>query len=200
MYKFRRTQEQPQVPQEKSAYEVLYDGIKDTIRGKLTELKHSRERQVELESENRELEAKIKQLKNETEGIDAVIASISVEIKMTNNRAAGYNGSIESLSSRREYLIEDVNRLKVNIKTIMVDMDNCMALKTHLIDEVDAIRSERDTIAKKLKDIENGVQQLSQRNETVLPHLQGYNKVLRHLYTVCKETENKMDVAIKLLT
>ncbi|MBF0337240.1 MAG: hypothetical protein HQL05_05360 [Nitrospirae bacterium] len=200
MYKFRRTQQQPQAPQEKSAYEVLYDGIKDTIRGKLTELKDSRARQVELESENRELEARIKQLKNETEGIDAVIASISLEIKMTNNRAAGYNGSIESLSSRREYLIEDVNRLKVNIKTIMVDMDNCMALKTHLIDEVDAIRSERDTIVKKLRNIENGVQQISQRNETVLPHLQGYNKVLRQLYTVCKETENKMDVAIKLLT
>ncbi|KJU84833.1 magnetosome protein Mad26 [Candidatus Magnetobacterium bavaricum] len=186
--------------QEKSAYEVLYDGIKDTIRGKLTELKGSRARQVELESENRELESRIKQLKSETEGIDAVIATVSLEINMTNNRAAGYNGSIESLSSRREDLITDVNRLRVNIKTIMVDMDNCMMLKTHLVDEVEAIRSERDTVVKKLRDIENGVQQLSQKNESVLPHLQGYHKVLRHLYTVCKETENKMDVAIKLLT
>ncbi|MBF0317209.1 MAG: hypothetical protein HQL04_03460 [Nitrospirae bacterium] len=200
MYKFRRKQQEPQGQQEKSAYEVLYDGIKDTIRGKLTELKGSRARQVELESENRELESRIKQLKNETEGIDAVIATISAEIKMTNNRAEGYNGSIESLSSRREDLIGDVNRLKVNIKTIMTDMDNCMTLKTHLIDEVEAIRNERDTVVKKLRDIENGVQQISQKNESVIPHLQGYHKVLRQLYTVCKETENKMDVAIKLLT
>ncbi|MBF0538490.1 MAG: hypothetical protein HQL03_09595 [Nitrospirae bacterium] len=198
MYKFKRNHQQP--PPEKSAYEAIYDGVKDTIRGKLTELKELRARQVELENENRKIESKIKQLKNETEGIDAVIATINVEINITNDRATVYNASIESLNSRREDLIGDVNRLKINIKTIMEDMDNCMMLKTHLIDEVDAIRSERNTVVKKLRDIENGVLQISQKNESVLPHLQGYHKVLRQLYIVCKETENKMDIALKLLT
>ncbi|MBF0343173.1 MAG: hypothetical protein HQL06_02990 [Nitrospirae bacterium] len=197
MYKSKRKhQETP----EKSAYELLYDDVKDTIRGKLTELKELRARQVELENENRSFESKIKQLKNETEGIDAVIAAINAEINITNNRTTSYNDSIESLNSKRENLIGDINRLKIHIKTIMEDMDNCMTLKTHLLDEVEGIRSERDIVVKKLRDIENGVQQISKQNEGMLPHLQGYHKVLRQLYTVCKETENKMDVTIRLLT
>ena len=173
----------------------LYEEIKEI----LSEIRELKNTEHSLDTENKELHEKKKTLQSELDGIDIVIPSLKEDISSTEKRIHECHKNIENLKMKQEQEIEEINEIQRSIRTVTEDNKKCSTLRSHLTVEFESIMSERSILLKQLKDIEEGVQTLSSKKMSKMPHLRGYDTLLKRVYMVFRETENRMNVALKLM-
>jgi len=172
--------------------------IYEEIRGILSEMQELKNTRHSLKAENQELHEKKKTLQSELDGIDIVIPSLKEDIESIENRINECYRNIEDLKVTVEQEIEEINELQRSIRIITEDHKKCSILRSHLVVEFENIINERAILLKQLKEIEGGVKILSGKKIGKMPYLRGYDAFLKQVYMVFRETENRMNVALKL--
>jgi hypothetical protein len=92
----------------------------------------------------------------------------------------------------------EANNLHLQIKATREDQESSSNLKDSLKDELNDIQGEKTMVIKRLNDIKTGLEKISGDKDVKLPHLKGYDSVLKQTYNVFKETQNRMEVSLML--
>ncbi|MBF0465238.1 MAG: hypothetical protein HQK94_09175 [Nitrospirae bacterium] len=170
----------------------------DEIKGLIAELRQMRNTKGALLSEKETLEAKANDLKSELNGIDIVISSTAKDMDTNSSKAESFDNSIKSMEKEKGFLIDEINRLQLNVNAVTDDINNCLTLKAHLEQELIDIGDEKTLIVNKLKDIEEGVKTIVMEKAHKLPYFKQYDYLLKKVHMSFREMENKMYVSLKL--
>ncbi len=92
----------------------------------------------------------------------------------------------------------EANNLHLQLKAATEDEEASSNLRMSMQDELSNIEAEKGIVIKRLNDIKAGLQRISGDQDVKLPHLKGYDSVLKQTYNVFKETQNRMEVSLML--
>lgn len=172
-----------------------YEEIKRDIL-EMEEVKRSKQF---MRDENLKLKERVEELKSEIAGIDVVIASTQNDMEYNEFMEKELNVKISTLKEEKDRHIDEVNNLQFSIKALKDDFDNCNAMRDHLAVEHESILMEKDILLKKIRQMEEGIANISGKNTHKLPYLRGVDAVLKRLNSVFKEAESRIDVSMKLM-
>ena len=94
--------------------------------------------------------------------------------------------------------MRETNELHLEVKAAKEDEETSAKLIDTLKDELHDIKTQRAVVIKRLNDIKSGIERISGDKELRIPHLKGYESVLKQIYTAFKETQNRMEVSLML--
>ena len=100
--------------------------------------------------------------------------------------------------SKKDLLIQEINELHLKIKAAKEDDNTIAKLIDTQKDELHDIMAQKTVVTKRLNDIQTGIKKISRDKELRVPHLKEYDSVLKQLYTVFKEAQNRMEVSFIL--
>jgi hypothetical protein len=86
--------------------------------------------------------------------------------------------------------------LYLQIKAGREDIESCSKLEESFKDELHDISGEKAVVLKRLNDITTGLQKISREREDKLPYLRQYDGVLKQVYNVFMEAQNRMEVSL----
>ncbi len=151
-----------------------------------------------LVDENVTLNERLKVLDTEIEKLDDSISSSSAYIASYNGKKEDHEKNTEKLKTKKEALIEYINDLKNNFKTIDSDLERSSALIDALMMELGVIQNERDIMIAKIRDMEDEIKNISLSRERKLPRLRGYNETLKRANRIFREAENRINLTMRL--
>ncbi len=171
-----------------------YEHIVDELR----ELRELENMKTFLEVENGRLKTQIELLTGQLEGINIAISSTEASLVSLEKRVKRSSKNVEELESKRDLLMAEANNLHLQIKATREDQESSSNLKDSLKDELNDIQGEKAMVIKRLNDIKTGLQKISSDRDVKLPHLKGYESVLKQTCNVFKEVQNRMEVSLML--
>lgn len=171
-----------------------YDELVDGLRA-LRELEN---RKRFFEVENGRLRTQIEALTGELDGINISISAAREYVDSYEERRKKCDENIEKLKSKRDLLMRETNELHLEVKAAKEDEETSAKLIDTLKDELHDIKTQRAVVIKRLNDIKSGIERISGDKELRVPHLKGYESVLKQIYTAFKETQNRMEVSLML--
>jgi chromosome segregation ATPase len=164
------------------------------------DVRELRDKKYLLENEGNSFRGQVETLKAELAGSDMVLSSLRTDIQLSRARNEGFPEALEELAAKKEELITEINRCQSGIKTATKNIKNFLTMRSHLEGELMNIINEKAIVIKKLRDMERGVNMVTDQKAQKLPYLKEYDLVLRQLSKVFREVENHMDVSIKFST
>ena len=181
-------------PEQRNMDDEEYEYIVDELR----ELRELENMKTFLEVENGKLKTQIELLTGQLEGINIAISSTEASLVSLEKRVKRSSKNVEDLESKRDLLMAEANNLHLQIKATREDQESSSNLKDSLKDELHDIQGEKTMVIKRLNDIKTGLEKISGDKDVKLPHLKGYDSVLKQTYNVFKETQNRMEVSLML--
>lgn len=181
-------------PEQRNMDDEEYEYIVDELR----ELRELENMKTFLEVENGKLKSQIELLTGQLEGINIAISSTEASLVSLEKRVKRSSKNVEDLESKRDLLMAEANNLHLQIKATREDQESSSNLKDSLKDELHDIQGEKTMVIKRLNDIKTGLEKISGDKDVKLPHLKGYDSVLKQTYNVFKETQNRMEVSLML--
>jgi chromosome segregation ATPase len=181
-------------PEQRNRDDEEYEYIVDELR----ELRELENMKTFLEVENGKLKTQIELLTGQLEGINIAISSTEASLVSLEKRVKRSSKNVEDLESKRDLLMAEANNLHLQIKATREDQESSSNLKDSLKDELHDIQGEKTMVIKRLNDIKTGLEKISGDKDVKLPHLKGYDSVLKQTYNVFKETQNRMEVSLML--
>ncbi len=181
-------------PEQRNMDDEEYEHIVDELR----ELRELENMKTFLEVENSRLKTQIELLTGQLEGINIAISSTEASLVSLEKRVKRSSKNVEDLESKRDLLMAEANNLHLQIKATREDQESSSNLKDSLKDELNDIQGEKTMVIKRLNDIKTGLEKISGDKDVKLPHLKGYDSVLKQTYNVFKETQNRMEVSLML--
>jgi chromosome segregation ATPase len=181
-------------PEKRNMDDEEYEHIVDELR----ELRELENMKTFLEVENGRLKTQIELLTGQLEGINIAISSTEASLVSLEKRVKRSSKNVEELESKRDLLMAEANNLHLQIKATREDQESSSNLKDSLKDELNDIQGEKTMVIKRLNDIKTGLEKISSDRDVKLPHLKGYESVLKQTRNVFKETQNRMEVSLML--
>ena len=181
-------------PEQRNMDDEEYEYIVDELR----ELRELENMKTFLEVENGKLKTQIELLTGQLEGLNIAISSTEASLVSLEKRVKRSSKNVEDLESKRDLLMAEANNLHLQIKATREDQESSSNLKDSLKDELHDIQGEKTMVIKRLNDIKTGLEKISGDKDVKLPHLKGYDSVLKQTYNVFKETQNRMEVSLML--
>ena len=181
-------------PEQRNMDDEEYEYIVDELR----ELRELENMKTFLEVENGKLKTQIELLTGQLEGINIAISSTETSLVSLEKRVKRSSKNVGDLESKRDLLMAEANNLHLQIKATREDQESSSNLKDSLKDELNDIQGEKTMVIKRLNDIKTGLEKISGDKDVKLPHLKGYDSVLKQTYNVFKETQNRMEVSLML--
>ena len=151
-----------------------------------------------LYEENRTYVNRISELSAEIERIDNSLESVNKDIETTEKKVRGYPGRIESLKSKSELLVAELNNIKLKVTSSREDEESTRLLRKTLTEEYENLKNERTVLVKRIHKMENALDEISDQRERQLPKLKKYDGMLRKARNVFYDAESRMDVSMKL--
>lgn len=151
-----------------------------------------------LEAENEAYKTKIKKLSQEIDEIDNSILSAKGYIESTEKRIKEYPDKIEKLKLRTESLLAELNNIMLKVKSCKEDENSTLLLRNTLMEEYEKLKNEKAVLFKRINKMERAIEKISSERDLKLPKLKKYDEMLKEAWNVFHETENRMDVSLKL--
>lgn len=181
-------------PEQRNMEDEEYEHIVDELR----ELRELENMKTFLEAENGRLKSQIEHLTGQLEGINIATSSTEESVVSLEKRVRRSSKNAENLESKKDLLMAEANNLHLQIKAAREDEESSSNLKDSLKDELNDIEGEKTMVMKRLNDIETGLQRISSDRDVKLPHLKGYESVLKQICNTFKETQDRMEVSLML--
>ncbi len=172
---------------EKSVFEEVHELI--------DELKKLAQSKEELVKDNVVLKEKLRTLTGEADGLDVIIKRSKEELQRVESTVEGYGGAIAGLQSKKERLIEEINRYKGNIKIVEEDLQNTAGVKTHLMDELAQARDDKEIVVTRFREIQNVMNSIERKKKLIMPKFSEYDVVLKQIHKAFKEVESKVSLS-----
>ena len=147
---------------------------------------------------NRTYANRISDLSAEIERIDNSLASVNKNIETTGKEIREYQGRIESLKSKSESLIAELNNIKLKVMSSREDEESTRLLRKTLTEEYENLKNERTVLVKRISKMENALDEISEQRERQLPKLKKYDGMLREARNVFYDAESRMEISMKL--
>lgn len=149
-------------------------------------------------AENENLKNQIVDLTGEIQGVSVALASAKKQIASPEVRLPKSLKNIERLALTKEAMEQEVNTLRLRLKAIQEDLISSSEIRSTMMTELNELNSERGIIIKRLKGIEKGIQEISTDKERVWPKVKKYDDVLKQIYHLFLEAQNRMEVSVIL--
>ncbi|SLM32778.1 putative DNA-binding protein. Homolog to OMM_4 MMP [Desulfamplus magnetovallimortis] len=92
----------------------------------------------------------------------------------------------------------ELNSMRHKIKSIHSDEQSTMLLIETLMDEYESLRNDKTELVKRIKTLHDVIEELNREKEEKLPKLKEYNNMLKNAWYDMQETENSMEISLKL--
>lgn len=164
------------------------------------------------EPENRKLKKTITRMRHQKAFFDEKIRETSAEIKVMDEdmkrlsldvesykkRIGEYPDKISELELETEALTAEVNKNRQKIKTVKSDEESTLLLIDTLRDEYRALKKDKTELTRRIRTLHQVIEDLNNEKEEKLPRLKEYDAMLKNAWYEMQETENSMDISLKL--
>jgi len=162
------------------------------------ELDELKEKRDKLKKENELKKNKINEISERIENIGNSILKTTNDIEVYEKRAKDYPDKIETLTIENDSLLDQVNKIRHRINRVKSDEESALLLMDTLMEEYEDLTNDRTDLAKRIKTLHNVIEDLDIEKKQKLPKLKKYDKMLKNAWYEMQETENSMDVSLKL--
>lgn len=149
-------------------------------------------------AENENLKNQIVDLTGEIQGVSVALASAKKQIASQEVRLPKSLNNIERMALTKEAMEKEVNTLRLRLMAIQENLISSSEIRSTMMTELSELNSERGIIIKRLKGIEKGIQEISTDKERVWPKVKKYDDVLKQIYRLFLEAQNRMEVSVIL--
>ena len=174
-----------------------YEDYKEK-RGLLKEIDELRKLKLFLDEEDNRLTREIDILSGELEGVEITILAAKSHIQSFNKRKNDSRKNIENLKDKKNDLIREIDTLHFSLKTAREEEKSNSILNVSLNKELTSINNEKIRVLKRLNIVKIGIKDISVDENERLPNLAGCDIVLKHVYNVLRETQDRMEVSALL--
>ncbi|MBF0450775.1 MAG: hypothetical protein HQK75_08750 [Candidatus Magnetomorum sp.] len=179
-------------------------GINDSSVDLVTEeilskdLKTLEQKVLPLRKQNQKYKEQMAILTEDISQMDQSIEFLKGAIEDSENKKASALNEIGSFQLKNEHLISDINKIKSMIKATVSDKENTSRLIENLTNELNDFKSEKDIAIDRIKKMKEAIKTISCEKDRKLPKLKRYDALLKSAYNTFQETENRMDLSLKL--
>ena len=151
-----------------------------------------------LSEENRTYATRISELSTKIERIDNSLESVGKNMETTGKKIREYQSRIESLKSKSELRVAELNNIKLKVMSSREDEESTQLLQKTLTEEYENLKNERTVLVKRIQKMETALDEISDQRERQLPKLKKYDGMLRKARNVFYDAESRMEVSMKL--
>ena len=152
-----------------------------------------------LQADNIRLKGHLEELQEELVGVSVSIAASEEYISVTfAEEQDRYLRSVAALDAKKNALIGQINTLRQRTKSVLADEHSSAVLREVLLTELDELISEREMILRMLKDLKDGIRQMDLDNERIVPYGREQDNMLKRVYLLLKEAQDRMEISIIL--
>jgi len=149
-------------------------------------------------NQQKSLNQKKELLEEELSGMDQSIDLLQASIEENESHKTELIEQADHLQKNHDKLVSDINHIQSMIKATSVDFENTQHVIDTLTNELEEFESERSIAMERLQMLRNAIQSISVEKNRKLPKLKQYEIMLKKAYTVFQETENRMELSLKL--
>ncbi|MBF0232008.1 MAG: hypothetical protein HQK62_00855 [Desulfamplus sp.] len=171
-----------------------YDDYKER-RDLLKEIEELKKIKLFLEEEDIRLLRDIDILSGELEGIEIALSSANNHILSYEKRKKECGKNIEVLKNRKEDMIKEIDELHLRIRELRAEEIATTTLNKNLRNELGSINSEKSRVIKRLDIVKTGIKSIDRDQIERLPNLEGCDSVLKQVYNVLRETQDRMEIS-----
>ncbi|MBF0204705.1 MAG: hypothetical protein HQK67_10430 [Desulfamplus sp.] len=171
-----------------------YDDYKER-RDLLKEIDELKKIELFMSEEDLRLAREIDILAGELDGIDIAVSSANNHILSFEKRKKECAKNIEVLKNRKDDMVRDIDGLHLRLKELKAEEQSSGAIDKKLRNELDSISSERARVIKRLEIVKTGIKSISRDKRERLPNLEGCDSILKQVYNVLRETQDRMEVS-----
>lgn len=158
----------------------------------LTKQKDALIKQQKLLNQKKEL------VEEELSSMDRSINLVQASIEENESRKTELIEQVEILQADHEKLISDINHIQSLNKATSIDLENSQHVIDTLTNELEEFESERSIAMERIQMLRNAIQSIAYEKNRKLPKLKHYEGMLKRAYAVFQETENRMELSLKL--
>ncbi|MBF0100826.1 MAG: hypothetical protein HQK77_07965 [Desulfobacterales bacterium] len=182
--------------QQSSPSTLSMQNEKENMIDELRELDELSRMKTFLETEYRRLSSELLTLDSEMESMQISISSAEAYMGSYEGQQNRYLESIDKLSQQKETIIFDINTLHTQIKTGREEAETSRNLADNLKIEIQDVDREKNMILQRLSAVQTGLQQIETEKNMRKPNLQWYDNLLKEVYSLFREAQNRMDVML----
>ncbi|MBF0209283.1 MAG: hypothetical protein HQK68_00210 [Desulfamplus sp.] len=161
----------------------------------LKEIEELRKIKLFLDEEDTRLTREIDILSGELEGVDIAISAANNHTLSYEKRKKDCVKNIEFLKSRKDELIKETDELHFKVKELRAEESSSAMLSKNLRSELNDISSEKARVIKRLDIVKSGIKSISKEQVDRLPNLEGCDSILKQVYNLLRETQDRMDIS-----
>lgn len=171
-----------------------YEDYKER-RDLLKEIEELKKIKLFLDEEDVRLIREIDILSGELEGVEIAISAANTHILSYEKRKKDCSKNIEFLKSRKDELIKEIDELHLKVKYLNAEEKSSATLNKSLRNELNDINSEKSRVVKRLDIVKDGIKTISREQTDRMPNLEGCDSILKQIYNVLRETQDRMEVS-----
>jgi len=164
----------------------------------LDELRELKRKAGFFQTENEKLRGYVEELQAELEGITVALAASEEFIASYAGAARRHQLSIADIKARKDVLTDEINALRRRAKAAQADEAASAALRDVLAAELEGLNLEREMILRNLKDLKDGIRRIDLDKERIVPYGKQQDDMLKKVYLLLKEAQDRMELSIIL--
>ncbi|MBF0467388.1 MAG: hypothetical protein HQK61_00645 [Desulfamplus sp.] len=172
-----------------------YEDYKER-RDLLKEIEELKKIKLFLDEEDIRLARETEILSGELEGIDIALSSANTHILSFEKRKKECRKNIELLQNKKEEMIKELDKLHLKMRALKAEEKSSAAIDKNLRSELNAINSEKSRVVKRLDIVKAGIRAIAKDQTERLPNLEGCDSILKQVYNVLRETQDRMEVSV----
>ncbi len=153
---------------------------------------------TKLKQENAFKKEMIQMLSADMENVTRSILNTSKSIELYETKKEEYFDIIQQLKTENDSLIARISQIKQNTKSLNSDEESTLLLMDTLLEDYQGLMSDKADLIKRITTLHGVIEKLNSERKEKVPKLKEYNTLLKNAFYELQETENSMDISLKL--
>ncbi len=153
---------------------------------------------AKLKQENAFKKEMIQMLSADMENVTRSILNTSKSIELYETKKEEYFDIIQQLKTENDSLIARISQIKQNTKSLNSDEESTLLLMDTLLEDYQGLMSDKADLIKRITTLHGVIEKLNSERKEKVPKLKEYNTLLKNAFYELQETENSMDISLKL--
>jgi chromosome segregation ATPase len=175
----------------------------------IPEKKHSRPAELlrslhELDGFRNQLIVENQQYKDEIHSLASLLETAGLAISSSDETVSAYKekrdaqlDEIEKLTITRNNLANRINQSRLKLKAVLNDTSSSSVMVETMERELENIENEKMAMQKRMAAVGSGIQDINDQKVDKMPDIMVQDKVLKNVYRIFKEAEDRMEVCIR---
>ncbi len=130
--------------------------------------------------------------------VEYSILNTGKDIELYETSEEEYLDKIQKLKTENDSLIARISQIKQNIKSLKSDEESTLLLMETLLEEYQGLMNDKTDLIKRIMTLHDVIENLNCERKEKVPKLKKYDTLLKNAFYELQETENSMDLSLKL--